>query len=308
MEGEPIHLKIRDLTRTIEQNQDLLSDPQKRSEYEEYVMKDDELFESIGECDYRSFSLLCEFGSVKALINEKRYNKIYKQSQSSLLRKILKNWKDKYMNRKSQEGDISEDNSIFPTECDDDFVKLNWNGWFHDHYTVNIFPINNIRFNTLQGLLSQRSHSEPSVKRVRVVNSKTKNSKLNETKTLQDEDIHDTQNIQILQEFKSKLLNRIQEEDINNEGIELWELVLDKDQQYGFANTCFNLFSLLSLLKDSLVSITSPNTVIKNNTSDDQNVLVFSASSNISSGFEKNTGIISNFTYKAWQDLCTRCS
>ncbi|EAK88011.1 hypothetical protein [Cryptosporidium parvum Iowa II] len=306
MEGEPIHSKIRELTRAIEKNQDLLSDPQKRSEYKEYVLKDDEFFENIGESDYRTFSLLCEFGSVKALVNEKRYNKIYKQSQNSLLRNILKNWKDKYMNKKPQQNDTSEEDSDFPTENDDEFVKLNWNGWFNDHFTINVFPINNIKFNTLQGLLSQETHSEPPAKRVRVVNNRTKNTISKETKTLEDEDVHDTQNIQILQEFKNKLLNKIQEKDINNEGIELWELVLEKDQQYGFANTCFNLFSLLSLLKDSLISITSPNTVIKNNTSKDKKVLVFLANSSISSDFEKNTGIISNFTYHAWQNLCKR--
>ncbi|OII75469.1 uncharacterized protein cubi_01990 [Cryptosporidium ubiquitum] len=314
MEGEPIHSKIRDLTKTIEENQDLLSDPQKRSEYEEYVMKDDELFENINESDYRSFSLLCEFGSVKALINEKRYSKIYRQSQGSLLRKILKNWREKYMNKKAQQFDRFEEepNHFFSNgdllsyKTDDEFVKLNWNGWFHDHFRVNIFPINNIKFNTLQGLLDENSNNEPLTKRVRIVNNKTKNSNSNKTKVLEDENVHDTQNIKILQEFKSKLLNKIQEIDIKNQGIELWELVLDKNQQYGFPNTCFNLFSLLSLLKDSLISITSPNTVIQNDSKEEQKVLVFPGSSNISLDLEKNTGIISNFTFKVWQDLCTR--
>lgn len=314
MESESIHLKIRDLTKKIEENQDILSDPQKRSEYEEYVIKDDELFENINECDYRSFSLLCEFGSVKALVNEKRYNKIYRQSQSSLLKNILKNWREKYMNKKFQQIDrleeecnnIVEDENSLSYNTDDEFINLNWNGWFNDYYRVNIFPINNIRFNTLQGLLDENIYGEPLAKKVRVMNNKTKNLHLNETKILEDENVHDTQNIKILQELKSKLLNKIQELDINNEGIDLWELVLDKNQQSGFPNTCFNLFSLLSLLKDSLISITSPNTVIENNTNKNHKVLVFAGSSNISSDSEKNTGIISNFTYKVWRDLCNK--
>lgn len=308
MEDEPIYSKIRDLTRTIVESQDLLSDPQKRSEYKEYVTKDEELFGKIGECDYQSFSLLCEFGSVKALINEKRYNRIHKQSQSSLLRSILGNWRCKYMSKVSgsPEEPVSSAESEHILDGSGELAKLNWSGWFHDHSQVNIFPINNIKFNTLQGLLGEGDGTEPPAKKVRVVNSKSKSSHVRETQMLENENIHDIRNTLVLQEFKSRLLSRIQEEDVGHEGIELWDLVLDKNRESGFTNTCFNLFSLLSLLKDSLVSITSPDTVIEGNTDADQRVLVFAGSSKISSDSEKNTGIISNFTHKVWQDLCTR--
>ncbi|KAJ1604969.1 hypothetical protein OIY81_3615 [Cryptosporidium canis] len=305
MGDEPIYSRIRDLTREIVQNQDLLSDPKKRSQYEEYVVKDGELFENIGESDYQSFSLLCEFGSAKALVNEKRYSKIYKQSQSSLLRGILNAWRSKYMAEGSRGPESESAQGRGPCDEEDEgIVRLNWGAWFNDHYRVNVFPINNIRFNTLQGLLNEGKGTESYSKKARVVNQRGKNTRVNETKTLENDEVRDTQNSLILQELKSDLLSRIQGSDTDGEGVDLWELVLDRDPEKGFTSTCFNLFSLLSLLKDSQISMTSPSTVIEGAERESHKVLVFASSSKISPHSEKNTGIISNFTFKVWRDLC----
>ncbi|KAF7458850.1 hypothetical protein HWI79_537 [Cryptosporidium felis] len=296
MEDKHIQSKIRKLTKDIEDNQDILSDPQKRSEYGKYVNKDEELSKDVKKEDYQSFFLLCEFGSIKALINEKRYNKMQKQSQNSIMRSILSNWKQKYANR-TQDGNIDEDNA----SCSDGFSRINWNAWFNDFWKINIFPINNIKFNTLQGLMNTGSDNEPQAKKVRVVNSRPKNSSLNETRILQDKGVHDSQTIRILEGFKENVLKKIQ--DCGESGIELWDLVLDSNEENGFSNTCFKLFSLLALLKDSKISIYSQKTVIND---EDQNVIVSIGGSTTSGDAEKNTGIISRFTYTTWIRLCEK--
>ncbi|KAH7648288.1 hypothetical protein FG379_000212 [Cryptosporidium bovis] len=294
---EQVRLKIRELTKKVEKEQELLSQPKKRLEYSNYVYKDEELFEKISNNDYRSFSLLCEFGSVKALVNERRYDKIQKQSQSSLIKSILSSWRLKYSIGRFDSNNNSNNNNV-DLLFDGDFK---WDNWYNDHSKINIFPFNNIRYNTLKGLFGAKNN-DMSDKRARTVGNRSKNSdKVKETKFLRDENVEQTNNLKELEHVKSELYNKLRMLDAGKKGIEIWNLVLDKDEKNGFSNTCYNLFSLLSLLKESKIIINSPSTTILNEKI--SSVLVRINDSEISPDLEKNTGIISNFSYNVWKEL-----
>ncbi|KAH8741298.1 hypothetical protein FG386_000205 [Cryptosporidium ryanae] len=302
MQEEQVRLKIRKLTRKVEKEQELLSQPESRLEYRSYIDKDEELFEKISNNDYRSFSLLCEFGSVKALVNEKRYDKIQKQSQSSLIKNILSSWRLKYSVGKFDSQNNNNNNN------DSDLLfkgSFKWDNWYSDHSGINIFPFNNIRYNTLKGLFTNKKKNYLIDKKTKIAGNKSKNSvKVKETKFLSDQDVEQTNNLKKLEHVKNELYEKLRTSDPKKKGIEIWSLVLDKNENNGFSNTCYNLFSLLSLLKESKIVIDSPSATISNEVI--SNVLVRIGDSEITPNLEKNTGIISNFSFNFWKELSSK--
>ncbi|EEA04811.1 uncharacterized protein CMU_038780 [Cryptosporidium muris RN66] len=297
MKRKNLYDEIKYITKSIEELQDSLSNPLKREEYREYVNKDENFLNNMNENDHESFAMCCEFGSVKALINEKRYNNIFKKTQNSTLEDIIRKWKWKYMIvPPSSNSQNNDDNTKILDHSNSIFDIFNWNRWYDDNYGINKFPLNTLDFHTLQGIISMDMPSKVIKKRKEIAH------KDNIHATKLTENFTDTNNFNIkeIEATKYNIYEWLKLCDRNQKGLKFWDIVLDIDKEKGFSNTCLYIFCLLSLLKDGLIMIHSPNRIIELNSDD----LVIWTNKDSLSDRQKSTGIISNFSYLKWCSLC----